>query len=270
MMLLLFVSLISYVILADASTIFTQVGSNVTFQSYFSPYPDEIPYITWYKQVSYDSSFYEANKLCEAGNTTHTYPHPFLKFDCVNKSLNLYNLQLQDSGLYHATVLVNDIEQHNDIVQLHVIDLSAPQCDVSSYYTNQTQLEFCLILINCSKVAHRTTIYFNGKYSSTSFITEYGGTHLPNFYNVTVEFFTATDKLQKTHNIPYDFNDLCQIIVSPESLNSFNDFIPILIAAVIATIFTISVSLGFYCLYKPKKVKFEQLKLKQRPKIETV
>ncbi|ALE30443.1 CR1-beta [Simian adenovirus 19] len=262
--------LLSLFTLTNASTIFTPVGSNVTFQSYYSPYPNKIPYITWYKQVSSDSAFYEANKLCEAGNTTHTYPHPFLKFDCVNKSLNLYNLQTQDSGLYHATVLVSDIEQHNDIIHLYVIDLSAPQCDVSSYYTNQTQTEFCLILINCSKVAHRTTIYFNGKYSSTSFITEYGGTNLPNFYNVTVEFYTATDKMQKTHTIPYDFNDLCQVIISPESSNSLNDFIPILIAAIIATFFTISISLTFYCLYKPKKVKFEQLKLKQRPNIENV
>lgn len=263
--------LISLVVVVNASTVYTRVGSNVTFQSHFSPYPDRIPYITWYKQVTSDNAFYEANKLCDVGNTTHQYQHPFLKFDCENKSLNLYDVQTRDSGLYHATVLKNDVEQYQDIIHLYVIDLSTPPCEVSSYYTNQSQVELCLILINCTKVAHRTIIYFNGKYSSTNFITEYGGNSLPTFYNVTVEFYTSSYKMQQTHTFFYDFNDLCQTIYS-EEYNWSNDFIPILIAVIVLTFVTVTVSLAFYCFYKPKTVKFEKLRFSKqgKPSIEKV
>ncbi|AAX19417.1 E3 CR1-beta1 [simian adenovirus 1] len=252
--------------LSHARTSIVGAGYNATLQSAYMPDSDQIPHITWYLQTSKpNSSFYEGNKLCDdSDNRTHTFPHPSLQFECVNKSLKLYNLKPSDSGLYHAVVEKSNLEVHSDYIELTVVDLPPPKCEVSSSYLEVQGVDaYCLIHINCSNSKYPARIYYNGQESNLFYYltTSAGnGKQLPDYFTAVVEFSTYRETYAKRpYNFSYPFNDLCNEI---QALETGTDFTPIFIAAIVVSLITIIVSLAFYCFYKPKNPKFEKLKLK--------
>lgn len=245
-------------IFAKEQNITVETGTNITLSSSFSNDPSRMPRLTWYKEdlTMYKGSYF-AVKLCEFEPGKDKLWQHDIQFDCINKSLHLYNLLPYYSATYRVKVMNGSVE-YNDIFNLEVINLPAPICYISSYYlTVQDTNTFCLIEINCTKSNYYNRIFFNGKYGNYH-LTDYGGPNLPGYYNVTVRL--PEHKLSHTYTFTYPFSELCQEI---QSLESATDFTPIFIVVIVASIITIICVLSFYCCHKKKeRQRFKKLKRK--------
>ncbi|AGK27147.1 E3 CR1-beta CD5 [Baboon adenovirus 3] len=249
--------------LQNPSRVYAKVGQNLTLESRYSSHSNSMPHVVWYLEVFNDDTIFPSSvvppifsgiKLCEITEQNYqTFNHAPKEFNCINKSLNLFNLKPSDSGLYNVKVYKDDIE-HNTYFRLSVIRFAQPQCTINSSYLTES---YCLISIDCFHLEYPAIVEFNGSRSNFHYyVLSKGGKNLADYYTVTYDYHG----LKQTFKVEYPFNDICNDIISLETLA---DFTPVFIVTIVMSVITIVVSLLFCCFYKPKsKSNFQQVKLK--------
>ncbi|AZZ86049.1 CR1-beta [simian adenovirus 2] len=241
----------------DTEVVYVKIGSNKSLETTFLPDPPAIPHIIWYKEVfnsifgpQTPSYYFSGVKYCEISESKNQiWDHYPAEFNCINKSLNFFNLKPSDSGLYQAQVINNSIIYSN-YIYLYVIDLPAPQCVVTSYYleVQHKPSTYCLIEINCSKSEYPAEVFFNGKRSNLHhYVTDTGNKPLPNYFTTTIKAYGLT----QTYNHSYEFNDLCNDIIA---LETSADFTPIFIVTIVVSVIVIILGIT-YLIYHCRTLK---------------
>lgn len=244
--------------LQNPSQVYVRAGSNLTLQSFYSPYPEDMPRVTWYLQV-FDSlferhtipPFFTGVILCDiSGDIQHVWNHWPLQFNCINKSLHIINLKPSDEGLYNVKVLKDSI-QHNTYFRVHVISFPKPECNITTTYLSD---DYCLINIDCSQLPYPAKVYYNGNESKLHYyLSERGGKkNLPNYFTVGYRY----RDLRQNYTVEYPFNELCTDIIA---LETGADFTPIFIVTLVVSIIVIVIGIT-YLIYHCKTLKTKKPK----------
>ncbi|ALE30407.1 CR1-beta [Simian adenovirus 16] len=186
--------------------VYVKVGANVTLESHQFHNPSLMQEVSWYVETwssKPSSSYFSGQKLCQfkKNGANISWDHDPLQFNCVNKSLHMFNLQPSNSGIYNVKITNDDLE-YNTYFNLEVVYIPKPQCTVTSYYVAR---DYCIIEINCTNSKYPNKVLFNGVLSTYYNKARGGKHHLPETFATLIDYHGV----QQNFSYTYPFNSLC-------------------------------------------------------------